>query len=128
MQRLAGDVSRVWRKQEFNRRSDIFWAADAAERNAPDEEADGLGARRGGRGAEGALRRTLEHDWPGAAAQSHQCIWTRGKMKRVGIGVIGCGVISGAYLKAAQGFPILDIRGLADAVPAAAEARARSSG
>ena len=49
-------------------------------------------------------------------------------MKRVGIGVIGCGVISGAYLKAAQGFPILDIRGLADAVPAAAEARAKEFG
>ena len=49
-------------------------------------------------------------------------------MKRVGIGVIGCGVISGAYLKAAQSFPILDIRGLADAAPAAAEARAKEFG
>ena len=37
-------------------------------------------------------------------------------MNKVGVGVIGCGVISGAYLKAAKGFPILDIRGLADLV------------
>ena len=49
-------------------------------------------------------------------------------MNKVGVGVIGCGVISGAYLKAAQSFPILDIRGLADAVPAAAEARAKEFG
>lgn len=49
-------------------------------------------------------------------------------MKKVGVGVIGCGVISGAYLKAAQGFPILDIRGLADLAPAAAEARAKEFG
>jgi predicted dehydrogenase len=49
-------------------------------------------------------------------------------MKKVGVGVIGCGVISGAYLKAAKGFPILDIRGLADMVPAAAEARAQEFG
>ena len=49
-------------------------------------------------------------------------------MKRVGVGVIGCGVISGAYLKAAQDFPILEIRGLADAMPAAAEARAKEFG
>jgi predicted dehydrogenase len=49
-------------------------------------------------------------------------------MNKVGVGVIGCGVISGAYLKAARDFPILDIRGLADAVPAAAEARAREFG
>src|SRR5689334_9097056 len=47
---------------------------------------------------------------------------------RVGIGVIGCGVISGAYLTAAKGFPILDIRGLADLNAAAAEARAKAFG
>ena len=63
----------------------------------------GLGARRGGGGAEGALRRALEHDRPGAAAHFTKRIRTRGTMKRVGVGVIGCGVISGAYLKAAQG-------------------------
>jgi len=37
-------------------------------------------------------------------------------MKPVGIGLIGCGVISGAYLKAASTFPILDIRAVADIV------------
>ena len=47
---------------------------------------------------------------------------------KVGVGLIGCGVISGAYLTAAKSFPILDIRGLADMVPAAAEARAREFG
>ena len=49
-------------------------------------------------------------------------------MKSVGIGVIGCGVISGAYLKAARHFPILDIRALADVRPEAAEARAKEFG
>lgn len=49
-------------------------------------------------------------------------------MSKVGIGVIGCGNISGAYLTAAKGFPILDIKGLADANPAAAEAKAREFG
>ena len=49
-------------------------------------------------------------------------------MKRVGVGIIGCGVISAAYLKAARKFPILDIVALADAVPAAAEARGRDFG
>jgi predicted dehydrogenase len=49
-------------------------------------------------------------------------------LKRVGIGVIGCGNISPAYLKAAKKFPILDIVGLADANPAAAEARASEFG
>src|SRR4029450_9254609 len=49
-------------------------------------------------------------------------------MKKVGVGVIGCGVISGAYLKAAKGFPILDIRGLADMGPDPAEAPPRGFG
>jgi predicted dehydrogenase len=42
----------------------------------------------------------------------------------VGVGVIGCGNISPAYLRAARLFPILDIRGLADLDRQAAEARA----
>ena len=46
----------------------------------------------------------------------------------VGIGIIGCGTISPAYLKAAKSFPILDIRGLADVNAAAAEARAAEYG
>ena len=45
-------------------------------------------------------------------------------MEKIGIGIIGCGNISGAYLKAMASFPILDIRGLADMNMAVAEARA----
>ena len=45
-------------------------------------------------------------------------------MKPVGIGVIGCGNISAAYLTAARKFPILNLVALADANPQAAEARA----
>jgi predicted dehydrogenase len=44
-------------------------------------------------------------------------------MRRVGVGVIGCGNISAAYLTAARQFPILEVVALADANPAAAEAR-----
>ena len=44
-------------------------------------------------------------------------------MKRVGVGIIGCGNISSAYLKAARRFPILDIVALSDAIFAVAEAR-----
>ena len=35
-------------------------------------------------------------------------------MNRVKVGVIGCGNISAAYLKAARTFPILDIVALSD--------------
>jgi predicted dehydrogenase len=49
-------------------------------------------------------------------------------MDRVGIGIIGCGNISEAYLKAASQFPILDIRGLADQRPEAAETRGSQFG
>jgi len=45
-------------------------------------------------------------------------------MKPVGIGVIGCGNISAAYLTAARKFPVLNLVALADANPQAAEARA----
>ena len=47
-------------------------------------------------------------------------------MEKVGIGIIGCGNISEAYLKAASGFPILDIRGVADLQPEAAQAARRA--
>jgi predicted dehydrogenase len=50
--------------------------------------------------------------------------WKRDKgvnMERLGIGIIVCGNISEAYLKAASYFPILDIKGIADIRP---EARA----
>ena len=49
-------------------------------------------------------------------------------MERVGIGIIGCGNISSAYLKAAKVFPILDVRAVADMDPAAAERRADEFG
>ena len=45
-------------------------------------------------------------------------------MQQVGIGIIGCGNISGAYLKALQHFPILKVCGIADLNTALAEARA----
>jgi predicted dehydrogenase len=47
---------------------------------------------------------------------------------RVGIGIIGCGTISDAYLKAAAGFPLLELRGLADIRPEAAQAAAARHG
>ena len=34
-------------------------------------------------------------------------------MRKVGVGIIGCGVISSAYLKASRLFPILDIKAVA---------------
>jgi predicted dehydrogenase len=49
-------------------------------------------------------------------------------MRPVGIGIVGLGNISAAYLKAAANFPILDIRGLADLNPDAARARADEFG
>jgi len=49
-------------------------------------------------------------------------------MERVGIGIIGCGNISEAYLKAAATFPILDVRGVADLRLEAARARADAFG
>ncbi|PDS57536.1 Gfo/Idh/MocA family protein [Rhizobium anhuiense] len=45
-------------------------------------------------------------------------------MDKVGIGIIGCGNISGAYLTAMASFPILDIRGVADLNRELAEAKA----
>jgi predicted dehydrogenase len=49
-------------------------------------------------------------------------------MERVGVGIIGCGNISEAYLKAAPTFPILDVRGVADLREEAARARADAFG
>jgi predicted dehydrogenase len=49
-------------------------------------------------------------------------------MDRVGIGIIGCGTISEAYLQAASHFPILEIMGLADIRSEAADARASKFG
>jgi predicted dehydrogenase len=47
---------------------------------------------------------------------------------RVGVGIIGCGNISPAYLQSAQAFPILSVEALADADPALARARAEQFG
>ena len=44
-------------------------------------------------------------------------------MRKVGIGIIGCGVISTAYLRAAQRFPVLDIKAVADMRSEVAERR-----
>jgi predicted dehydrogenase len=49
-------------------------------------------------------------------------------MRKVGIGIIGCGNISTAYLKAAQRFPILDVRAVADMRSEAAERRGAEFG
>ena len=44
-------------------------------------------------------------------------------VRKVGIGIIGCGNISSAYLTAARNFPVLDIRAVADLDLAAAQRR-----
>ena len=49
-------------------------------------------------------------------------------MERVGIGIIGTGKISSAYIEASKHFPILDIRALADLNPAVAQAKAEEYG
>jgi len=49
-------------------------------------------------------------------------------MRKVGFGVIGCGVISTAYLKAAQRFANLELRAVADMRSAAAEKRGAAFG
>ena len=49
-------------------------------------------------------------------------------MSKVGFGVIGCGVISTAYLKAAQRFANIELRAVADMRSAAAEKQAAAFG
>jgi predicted dehydrogenase len=49
-------------------------------------------------------------------------------MRKVGIGIIGCGVISTAYMKAAQRFPVIDIKAVADMRSEAAEKRGAEFG
>jgi predicted dehydrogenase len=44
-------------------------------------------------------------------------------LKRVRVGIIGCGNVSSQYLSAAKYFPILDVRAIADIDPAKAKAR-----
>ena len=45
--------------------------------------------------------------------------------QRLGVGIIGAGNISSAYLKAMQGFEVLDIKAIADMKPEVAAARAK---
>jgi len=47
-------------------------------------------------------------------------------MDKLGIGIIGCGNISSAYLKHGQQFPVLDFRACADLRPEAAQAQAKA--
>ena len=49
-------------------------------------------------------------------------------MRKVGVGIIGCGNISTSYLKAARRFPVLDIKAVADMRSAAAEQRGAEFG
>jgi predicted dehydrogenase len=49
-------------------------------------------------------------------------------MRKVGIGIIGCGNISPKYLKAMQQFPVLELKAVADMRSAAAEARGAEFG
>ncbi len=49
-------------------------------------------------------------------------------MRRVGVGIIGCGFISSAYLKAAQRFPVMEIKALADMRSEAAERQGAAFG
>ena len=49
-------------------------------------------------------------------------------MNQVGVGIVGCGNISSAYLSAAKYFPILSIRALADINPEAAQSRGKEFG
>lgn len=50
------------------------------------------------------------------------------RLNPIGIGIVGCGNISPAYLKAAKVFPILKVVALADMNPKAAEARGAEFG
>jgi predicted dehydrogenase len=49
-------------------------------------------------------------------------------LKRVGVGIIGCGNVSSQYLSAVKYFPILDVRAIADIDPAKAKARSAEFG
>jgi predicted dehydrogenase len=63
----------------------------------------------------------VEHHGSGAATTID--LKERKSVQPIGIGIIGCGNISAAYLKAAKVFPILDIRAVADLNAEAAAAR-----
>ncbi|HUB27120.1 MAG TPA: Gfo/Idh/MocA family oxidoreductase [Tepidisphaeraceae bacterium] len=48
--------------------------------------------------------------------------------KPVGVGIVGCGAISGEYLKQSKKFPILNVVACADIIPQAAEKKAAEFG
>ncbi len=48
--------------------------------------------------------------------------------RRVGVGIIGCGNISSAYLKAMRGFEVIEVIGIADMKPEVAEKKAAEFG
>ena len=48
--------------------------------------------------------------------------------QRLGVGIIGAGIISSQYLKAMRAFPVLDIRGIADMKPEVADKKAAEFG
>lgn len=50
------------------------------------------------------------------------------KKKTMGVGIIGCGMISGAYLSAAKKFPVIDVIGCADILMDRARAKAEEFG
>ena len=85
-----------------------------------------------GRGAAAmTLRDLYGAPWGTTGPARHPRLDRHGRrfaMKRVGVGIIGCGVISAAYLKAARKFPILEIVAVADADPKAAAARGQEFG
>ena len=85
-----------------------------------------LGARRGGHDVARTLWRAVGHDRARAASRAIEIRGTRHGPVRVG--VIGCGNISAAYLKAAKTFPILDMSRSPTLNFAAAEARSAEFG
>ena len=48
--------------------------------------------------------------------------------RRIGVGIIGCGNISSAYLKAMRGFEVIEVIGVADMKPEVAEKKAAEFG
>src|SRR5271166_498099 len=87
-----------------------------------------LGSRRRGDDASRSLWRAMGNDGSGVHSRGGVRDCGRFTVKRVGVGVIGCGNISSAYLTAARKFPILEIVALSDLSPLAAEARAAEFG
>jgi len=65
---------------------------------------------------------------PGRNDEDRKSDGRKRTVERVGIGLIGCGNISSAYLKAAKLFPILDVRAVSDMNHEVAQARGAEFG